>query len=73
MRPSRHILKDVETILDAHCRGRDVQLAEALLKKVVLGPRRLDSNAGFGERYRGRLLHKIIKNHSGSGGNNAGN
>jgi hypothetical protein len=29
-----HSLKDVEAILDAHCLGRDVQLAEAAVLKL---------------------------------------
>jgi hypothetical protein len=43
----------------------------ALLTSISL-PAALKSDAVFGERYRSRLLHEIVKNDSRSDGNNAG-
>ena len=34
LRGTRRSLKDVEAILDAHCLGRDIQLAEAAMLKL---------------------------------------
>ena len=66
------MLKDVETILDAHYLGRDIRLAEAAVHKIVNGGvngARLQADQNrqglekLGGRTRARTWDPMIKSH----------